>query len=55
MKTGIWYLLAAIYFFIASIIYFFFVEDKSVVFGGAFAALGCAFVAIYVRSRKKGR
>lgn len=53
MKNNLLYLIAALCFLVAGIIYLFFVERHSVVFGGAFVALACAFVAIYLNSGKE--
>jgi uncharacterized membrane protein len=53
MKNNILCLVAALCFLVAGIIYLFFVEAHSVAFGGAFVALACAFVGVYLHSSKK--
>jgi|GEM_PF-5595488 len=53
VKSNILYLVAALCFLAAGIIYLFFVEEHSLVLGGAFVALACAFVAVYLSDEKR--
>lgn len=53
MKKSILYLVAALCFLVAGLMFLFFAEEHSVTLGGAFVALGCAFVAIYMTAGKK--